>query len=109
MKASLYGTGWNDKSLIATCKVDYWAFIFYKIEMTTKQILYENNKYSKWVAYLCRLFGVHYIYLGKRWMFFLYFFTMGGLWVRMIIDIFRIPWMVDNENLKMKVMYGLDD
>ena len=76
---------------------------------TTKQLLYERKKYGKTGAYLCWLFGVHYIYFGKRWLFFLYLLTCGGFRVWAIIDIFRIPGMVETANMELQVKYWLDE
>lgn len=43
-------------------------------------------------------FGLHYIYLGKIGTQFLYWITAGGLVIWAIIDLFRIPGMVEAKN-----------
>ena len=50
-------------------------------------------------CYLCWIFGVHYIYLGKIGLWVLYVFSFGGLGLWCFIDIFRIPSMVEEYNL----------
>lgn len=49
--------------------------------------------YILWV-----LFGLHYAYLGKWVLQILYWITFGGLGIWALIDIFRIPDMVDRYN-----------
>jgi hypothetical protein len=40
------------------------------------------------------LFGVHYVYFGKWGTQLLYWFSAGGLGIRMIIDFVRMPEMI---------------
>lgn len=55
---------------------------------------------STGTAYLCWFFlGVHYAYLGKWGVQFLYWFTLGGLGIWMFIDLFHIPTKVNNHNM----------
>lgn len=69
----------------------------------TKQSLFveEFRRKSKSVglAYLLWfIIGLHYIYLGKLgWQLF-YWITAGGLLIWTIIDLFRIPGMVNGYN-----------
>lgn len=54
---------------------------------------------STGTAYLFFLFlGAHYAYLGKWGMQFLYWITLGGFLVWMIIDLFTLPSKVANHN-----------
>ena len=60
---------------------------------------FKRKKKSVAAAYvLWLLLGVHYGYLGKWWIQLLYWFTLGGLLIWAIVDIFRIPSMVRNYN-----------
>ena len=45
-------------------------------------------------------FGIHYAYLGKWGWQMLYFLTLGGCGIWMLIDLFRIPKMVAKHNKK---------
>ncbi len=55
---------------------------------------------STGTAYLCWFFlGCHYAYLGKWGLQFLYWFTLGGLFIWMFIDLFHIPSKVSNHNM----------
>ena len=54
---------------------------------------------SSTVAYLFwLLLGCHYLYLRKPFIQLLYWVTWGGFFVRMFVDLFRIPGMVDEWN-----------
>ncbi|WP_106793058.1 TM2 domain-containing protein [Aquimarina sp. Aq78] len=53
-------------------------------------------------AYLCWFFlGCHYAYLGKWGYQILYWITLGGLGIWMLIDLFHIPTKINNYNLKL--------
>lgn len=52
------------------------------------------------IAYILWLFGLHYLYLGKPFKWMLYFITLGGLGIWTLIDLFRIPKMVEVYNEK---------
>ncbi len=57
------------------------------------------NKKDTGVAYLCWFFfGVHYFYLNKPLTNIIYWLTLGGLGIWAIIDLFRIPAMVQARN-----------
>ena len=64
-----------------------------------KQLLQTKMK-SSGTAYLCYflLFSSHYAYLGKWGLQLLYWFTLGGCFVWMFCDLFRIPGMVNRHN-----------
>ena len=44
------------------------------------------------------VFGVHYFYLNKPVINIIYWLTAGGLGIWIIIDLFRIPGMVQSRN-----------
>ncbi len=55
---------------------------------------------STGTAYLCWFFlGCHYAYLGKWGLQFLYWFTLGGLGIWILIDLFHIPFKVNTHNM----------
>ncbi|WP_281980341.1 TM2 domain-containing protein [Tenacibaculum mesophilum] len=55
---------------------------------------------SSGTTYLCWFFlGCHYAYLGKWGLQFLYWFTLGGLGVWCLIDLFHIPTKVSKHNM----------
>ncbi|NRD24089.1 TM2 domain-containing protein [Winogradskyella litoriviva] len=55
---------------------------------------------SSGTAYLCWFFlGCHYAYLGKWGLQFLYWFTIGGLGIWCLFDLFHIPTKVSNHNM----------
>jgi hypothetical protein len=45
-------------------------------------------------TYLAWMFGSHYVYLGHQKVQFAYWFTVGGLLLWALADLFRIPGMV---------------
>ncbi|MFA0964062.1 TM2 domain-containing protein [Roseivirga sp. BDSF3-8] len=59
---------------------------------------------STGTAYLCWFFlGVHYAYLGKWGLQFLYWFTLGGFGIWILIDLFHIPTKVSNHNMQISM------
>lgn len=46
-------------------------------------------------AYLLLLLGLHYAYLGRPWMTFLYIGTIGGCGFCFLLDLFRMPYLLD--------------
>ena len=68
-----------------------------KQDMYTEE--HSRRTKSEGVAYfLWFVFRVHYIYLGKVGWQFVYWFTLGGLIIWAIVDLFRIPDMVIDYN-----------
>lgn len=64
-----------------------------------KQFLLTKMK-STGIAYLCWfLLGFHYGYIGKWGIQLLFWITFGGLGIWAIIDLFRIPSLIDTYNL----------
>jgi hypothetical protein len=65
---------------------------------------YKRKRKSIGVAYLCWiLFGLHYAYIKNWGMQVLFWLTLGGLWIWWIVDIFRIPGMINNYNKDMAI------
>ena len=60
---------------------------------------YQHRRKSGLIAYiLWFLFGFHYLYLGRIGIQLIYWLTAGGFGLWMLIDIFRIPGMVERKN-----------
>jgi hypothetical protein len=60
---------------------------------------YDRNKKSVGFAYLLWFFlGWHYAYQRKWGIQFLYWFTVGGVGIWALIDIFRVPGMIRGYN-----------
>ncbi|MEO6830255.1 MAG: TM2 domain-containing protein [Acidobacteriaceae bacterium] len=60
---------------------------------------YELRKKSSLIAYiLWFFFGFHYLYLGRIGIQLIYWFTVGGFGFWAIIDLFRIPGMIERKN-----------
>ncbi|HWF66804.1 MAG TPA: TM2 domain-containing protein [Acidobacteriaceae bacterium] len=60
---------------------------------------YHRRKKSGLLAYiLWFFFGFHYLYLGRIGIQLIYWLTIGGFGFWMLIDLFRIPGMVERKN-----------
>ncbi len=59
---------------------------------------YKRKRKSIAVAYILWLIGFHYLYLSKWGMQLLYWVTAGGLLIWAVIDLFRIPFLIENYN-----------
>jgi hypothetical protein len=57
-----------------------------------------KSKNSSMAYFAWFFFGWHLIYLDKTGAQLRYWFTLGGLLISMILDMFRIPGYVDNHN-----------
>jgi len=71
---------------------------------------YKRKAKSSGVAYvLWFLLGWHYVYLRGWGIQFLFWLTLGGLWIWWFIDLFRIPGMVReyNKNVALDVLRDL--
>jgi TM2 domain-containing membrane protein YozV len=55
---------------------------------------------STGTGYLCWFFGMHYAYLGKWGLLVLYWVTLGGIFIWVFIDMFRISGLVQDYNLE---------
>lgn len=68
---------------------------------------YQSYRKSGGLAYVLWLcFGFHYLYLGQIGLQLLYWLTFGGFGLWALIDLFRIPGMVErkNETILLQVM-----
>lgn len=60
---------------------------------------YEHKKKKRSIGWLLWLFfGWHYIYAGKIGLQFAYWFTFGGLGIWAIVDLFRMPSIIQSAN-----------
>jgi TM2 domain-containing membrane protein YozV len=60
---------------------------------------YDVRRKSCLFAYLFWFFfGFHYLYLGRIGIQLIYWLTIGGFGLWMLIDLFRIPGMVERKN-----------
>ena len=60
---------------------------------------YRRKQKSVGMAYLCWLvFGLHYGYVGKWGLQIVYWLTAGGFFVWALVDLFRIPSIINNYN-----------
>ncbi len=55
---------------------------------------------SLWVAYILWLFGLHYLYFGKPLNLVFYWLTAWGLGIWALLDLFRMPRLVEELNPK---------
>lgn len=61
--------------------------------------LLQSKMKSTGTAYLCWFFlGCHYAYLGKWGIQILYWLTLGGVGIWMLIDLFRMGSIVNKHN-----------
>jgi TM2 domain-containing membrane protein YozV len=65
-----------------------------------------GTAYLLWALGIFGICGVHRLYLGKMGTGILWLFTFGLLGIGQLIDLFLIPGMVDNYNLKLAVLQG---
>ena len=76
--------------------------VFQSLPANTQSLVlrdYEVRKKSGLIAYiLWFFFGFHYLYMGRIAIQLLYWLTVGGFGLWMLIDLFRIPGMVVRKN-----------
>ena len=68
-----------------------------------------GTAYLLWFFSTFGICGIHRFYLGKPVSGILYFCTFGFLGIGQLVDLFLIPNMVDNKNLRYKLLYGAND
>ena len=54
-----------------------------------------GNEKNIIMAYVLLLFGFHYAYLKRPWLTVLYIGTIGGCFLWFLLDIFRMPYLID--------------
>lgn len=54
-------------------------------------------------CYLCWIFGIHYFYLKRPLLNLVYWCSLGGLGLWLFIDVFRIPFLIDQYNEKISM------
>jgi hypothetical protein len=76
--------------------------IFQSLPANTRSLVlrdYEFRRKSRLFAYFFWFFfGFHYLYLGCIGIQLIYWLTFGGFGFWMLIDLFRIPGMVERKN-----------
>ncbi len=76
--------------------------VFLSLPPNTQSLVlrdYEVRKKSTFFAYFFWFFfGFHYLYLGRIGIQLIYWLTIGGFGFWMLIDLFRIPGMVERKN-----------
>ena len=76
--------------------------VFQSLPANTQALVlrdYQVRKKSGLIAYiLWFFFGFHYLYLGRIGIQLIYWLTVGGFGLWMLIDLFRIPGMVERKN-----------
>ena len=65
-----------------------------------------KTAYLFWLLGICGFGGVHRMYLGKPVSGVLYFVTGGFFFLGQLIDLVLIPSMVEEKNLKDKLLHG---
>ncbi len=65
-----------------------------------------GTAYLLWFFCTFGMCGIHRFYLGKPISGILYFLTFGFFGIGQVVDLFLIPEMVDNKNLKQRLLYG---
>jgi hypothetical protein len=65
-----------------------------------------GTAYLLWLTGLLGFCGVHRFYSGKYISGIIWLFTMGFFGVGQLIDLALIPGMVEDKNLKYKMLYG---
>lgn len=76
----------------------YWVCSLpYEEERYLAKHLPARKKYFK-KALLSWFFACHYFYFGRKWTNLLYLLAAGGCFVWTLIDLYRLPVMVDNAN-----------
>lgn len=62
--------------------------------------------YALWCFCFMSVCGIHRLYARRYFSGFFYLVTLGFFGIGQFIDLFTIPNMIDEENLKIKALYG---
>ncbi|MDA0782181.1 MAG: hypothetical protein PQ612_04730 [Rickettsiales bacterium] len=62
--------------------------------------LYKKYRKQESLLIICWFFSFHYVYVGRWKMFFLFFFSLGGLFIWWVIDLFRLDTILKQYNKK---------
>lgn len=56
--------------------------------------------------FFCWFFNFHYIYVERWWLFLLFFFSLGGIAIWWVIDLFRLDTILEeyNRNLAEEIL-----
>lgn len=76
-------------------------------EVTEKSLNKVSSSYLLWFACFFQLYGLHRIYNGKIRTGILYLCTFGLFGVGQFVDLFMLPNMVDDYNIKLKARMGI--
>jgi TM2 domain-containing membrane protein YozV len=68
-----------------------------------------KTAYLLWLLGLCGFGGVHRMYLGKPVSGVFYFLTGGFFFIGQLVDLLLIPSMVEEKNLKYKLLQATSD
>jgi TM2 domain-containing membrane protein YozV len=77
--------------------------------MANQRVANHSTAYLLWFFFIFGLSGVHRFYLGKPVSGILYFLTFGFFGIGQFLDLLLIPGMVDEKNIKYKVLYSSSD
>lgn len=72
-------------------------------------IVHQRSKataYALWLFCFFSVFGIHRFYARRYFSGILYLITFGFFGLGQLIDLLLIPNMIDEENLKIKALYG---
>lgn len=78
------------QGIFQTLPVHTQSFVLRDYEVRKKSALFAH--------FFWFFFGFHYLYLGRIGMQLIYWLTIGGFGFWMLIDLFRIPGMVEHKN-----------
>jgi len=76
--------------------------------MANQIVPYRNKAiaYALWCFYFMGVAGIHRLYARRYFSGFFYLITLGFFGIGQFLDLFLIPGMIDEENLKIKALYG---
>jgi len=65
-----------------------------------------STAYALWCFCFVSVCGIHRLYARRYFSGFFYLITLGFFGIGQFLDLFLIPGMIDEENLKIKALYG---